>query len=285
MTLNRIGAILLGAAFCLPALADTSFRVRRMNRNDVPLGRGQCDIRLQVDNEVEVSVRGDSVFIKTLAGRDAYDDGNSECNMPLPDRPVSDFNFEVKERRGDIRLIAEPSRRNDWTAVVMIRDSSGGQGRYHFRLSWDMRDPGPTAGGGGFGRPGFGDDRPGFGNDRQGRGGPGFVWNNTIDFRGNGRGVVSMSGGFEQRLGDVVVDIDRGGRVLVTFRAERGREVSFRGQIVNREGGRLRADVASQDGRMRGPMYISVGDRDNVNAITFDGGDGRDRMRLTWDRR
>ena len=274
MTLNRFGVIVLGTAFCLPALADSSFRVRRMNRNDVPVGRGQCDIRLQVDNEVEVAVRGDSVFIRTISGRDAYDDGNSECNMPLPDRPVSDFNFEVRDKRGDIRLLAEPSRRNNWAAVVAIRDNSGGQGRYHFRLTWDMRDPGPNSGGG-FGRPDFGG----------GRGGPGFVWNNVINFRGNGRGNATLGNGFDQRLGDVNVDIDRGGRVLVVFRAEGGRELSFTGQLVNRDGGRLRADVMSQDRRMRGPMYISVGDRDNVNAITFEGGDGRDRMRITWDRR
>ena len=279
MTLNRVGVIVLGAAFCLPALADSSFRVRRMNRNDVPVGRGQCDIRLQVDNEVEVAVRGDSVFIKTIAGRDAFDDGNSECNMPLPDRPVADFNFEVRDKRGDIRLLAEPSRRNNWAAVVAIRDNSGGQGRYHFRLTWDMRDPGPT--GGGFGRPDF--SRPGYGENRPG--GTGFVWNNAINFRGNGRGNASLGNGFDQRLGDVNVDIDRGGRVMVVFRAEGGRELSFTGQLVNRDGGRLRADVMSQDRRMRGPMYISVGDRDNVNAITFEGGDGRDRMRLNWDRR
>src|SRR5512132_2446970 len=158
MTLNRIGPLLLALAFWLPALADTQFRVRRTSRNDIPLGRGQCDIRLQVDNEVEVALRGDTVRIRTISGRDAYDDGNSECNMPLPDRPVSDFNFEVRDSRGEIRLIAEPSRRNNYTAVVLIRDGSGGQGRYHFRLTWDMRDPGPS---GGFGRPDFrGDDRP-----------------------------------------------------------------------------------------------------------------------------
>jgi hypothetical protein len=268
MTLKAIGVIAIAAAACLPALADTSFRVRRMNRNDVPVGRGQCDIRLQVDHEVEIQVRGDTVFIKTLQGRDAYDDGNSECNMPLPDRPVSDFNFEVKEKRGDIRLLAEPSRRNNWSAVVAIRDSSGGQGRYHFRLTWDMRDPGPASGR-------FEDER---------RGGPGFSWNNALDFRGNGRGVAALNG-FEQRLGDVVVQIDRGGRVLVTFRADRGRELSFTGQLISREGSRLRADVSSEDRRTRGPMVISVGERESVNSITFEGGDSRDRMRLTWDRR
>jgi len=256
----------MGVAFCLPAAADTQFRIRRMTRNDVPLGRGQCDIRLQVDNEAEVSVRGDSVFIRTIAGRDPYDDG-SECNEPLPDRPPADFHFEVKDSRGEIRLMSEPSRRNGFAAVVLIRDSAGGQGRYHFRLSWDMRAVDFRGG----------EDRP-----RQGP--PGFTWNNTLNFRGVGRGNASLNG-FEQRLSDVNVDVDRSGRVIVSFRAERGRELSFTGQVVNREGGRLRADVVSQDRRLRGPMFISLGERENVNSITFEGGDGRDRMRLTWDRR
>jgi len=155
--------------------------------------------------------------------------------------------------------------------VVLIRDGSGGEGRYHFRLTWDLQDPGRT---GDFAR---GDDRPG-------RGGPGFVWNNTFNFRGQGRGKAEFNG-FDQRLGDVNVDIDRGGRVLVTFRGERGRDVSFTGQVIGRDGPRLRADVTSSDRRARGTMVMSVGERENVNSITFEGGDSRDRMRVTWDRR
>src|SRR5216684_3911130 len=103
----RLSALLVLCA-AVPALADTRFQIRRMTRNDVPLGKGQCDIRLQVDNEVEVSVRLDQVFIRTISGRDA------------------------------IRLLAEPSRRNNYTAIVRIRDSDSGEGRYHFRLSWQM---------------------------------------------------------------------------------------------------------------------------------------------------
>ena len=108
-----------------------------MTRDDVPVGKGQCDIRVQVDNQVEVAVRGDNVSIKTLAGRDALDDG-SECNAPLPNRDIQGFNFQVMDSRGEIRLLAEPSRRNDWAAIVAIRDGGGGEGRYHFRLSWAM---------------------------------------------------------------------------------------------------------------------------------------------------
>ncbi len=130
------GLALLLVVF-LPALADTEFKVRRMTRDDVPLGKGQCDIRLRIDGEVEVNVRGDMVYIRTITGRDGRDDG-SECNEPLPDRIIEGFNFEVRDSRGDIALLSEPMRRNSFRAVVRIRDSEGGEGRYHFRLSWRM---------------------------------------------------------------------------------------------------------------------------------------------------
>jgi hypothetical protein len=294
----------------LPALADTQFRVRKMTRNDVPPGKGQCDIRLQVDNEVDVSVHGDMVTIHTLAGRDPRDDG-SECNLPLPDRNIEGFSYEVKESRNDIRLMAEPSRRNNFTALVHIRDTAGGEGRYQFRLSWaiggvggpppdDRRGVGgPTPDDRrGFGGPppddrrGFGgpppDDRRGFGgpppDDRRG-GGPGFSWNNITELRGQGRGAAALNNMGEQRLSDVTINVDRGGRVLVSFRSERGRPLSFTGTVMESEGGRLKADVMSEDRRLRGPMYISVDRSQNVNSITLEATDGRDRLHLNWDRR
>jgi len=264
---RRIGipAVLLCAA--LPAMADTQFRIRRMTRDDVPAGKGQCDIRLQVDNEARVTVRGDSVFIRTIAGRDPWDDG-SECNMPLPDRPVPDFRFEVKDSRNEIRLVEPPSPRNGFSAVVYIHDTAGGVGRYHFRLSWEMRAVDMRQ------------DEP-----RRGPEGGGMAWNNVIHFRGEGRGAATTADGFEQRLFNVNVDIDRGGHIVVVFRGERGRELTFSGNVVGREGGRWRADVASDDRRLRGPLFMSVGERDEINSISLEAGDGRDRMRVNWDRR
>ena len=134
VTLLLVRSLLLVS---LPALADTQFQARKMTRTDIPLGKGQCDIRLRVDNEAEVSVRGDMVNVRTISGRDARDNG-SECNEPLPDRDMEGFNFEVLDRRNDIVLLAEPSRRNGFRAIVRIRDSAGGEGRYHFRLTWRM---------------------------------------------------------------------------------------------------------------------------------------------------
>ena len=278
-TLSR--NVLALAALCasLPALADTRIQIRRMTRDDVPLGKGQCDIRLQVDNEVEVAVRRDLLTVRTISGRDARDDG-SECNAPMPDRDLEGFNCEVKESRNDIRLLAEPSRRNDFTAIVRIRDSSGGEGRYHFRLTWQMTG---TVYGRGNG-PSRRDD------DERPRGGPGFSWNNTISFRGNGRGIASWNTRGEPqgelRLSDVTVEIDRGGKIVAYFRADRGRSLTFTGQLMGSEGpGRIKADVTSEDRRLHGPMYLSVDDRRQVNSITLEATDGRDRMQLSWDRR
>jgi hypothetical protein len=293
LNLGRIGFALLALWVALPAWGDTQFRARRMARNDVPLGKGQCDIRLQIDSEVEVTVRGDLVSLRTISGRDGRDDG-SECNEPLPNGPVEGFNFEVKDSRGEIRLLSEPSRRTDYQAIVRIRDSAGGEGRYHFRLSWVITGQGQI-GGGRFGEPDRGSPysdrgRPDFDRGRLGdsddRRGGGFAWNNTIHFNGQGRGTSTMSGYGAQRLLDATVDIDRGGRILVSFRTDSGRPLSFSGSVIDADRDSLKADVASDDrARVRGSMFLSRDNRGDVYRISLDASNGQDRLRLDWDRR
>jgi len=41
----------------------------------------------------------------------------------------------------------------------------------------------------------------------------------------------------------------------------------------------------SDDRRLRGPMWISVDDKQQVNSVTLEATDGQDRMRLNWARR
>jgi len=280
-----ISVLLVSAV--VPIQADTQFRARKMTRNDVPLGKGQCDVRLQVDNEVEVSVRGDLVSIRTISGRDARDDG-SECNEPLPTRDIQGFNYEVKDSRGEIRLLAEPSRRNDFQAIVRIRDTPGGEGRYHFRLSWMMtggrpditrRDPDDLRRDGDDpGRRRRDDDL----DDRRG----GLAWNNATHFAGPGRGSSTLTGYGAQRLMDVSVDIDRGNRIQVSFRTDSGRPLSFSGQVIGVDGDTIKADVATDDrARLRGSMYLSRTARGEVYRISLDATDGQDRLNLDWNRR
>ena len=267
----RYWVILLAAMAAIPACADTRFHARHMTRNDVPLGKGQCDIRLQVDGQVDVAVRGDMVVVHTISGQDARDDG-SECNFPLPDHEARGFGFQVIESRNEIRLAEQPSRLDDFDAVVRIRDSSSSFGRYHFRLSWE------TGPGGELRR-----EEPG--REEPGRRGGGFVMNNALSFRGRGMGDVRINGNNPRRLQDATVDIDRGGKIVVSFRSQGPRPEVFTGTVIGREAGRLKADVATEDGRLHGPMFLSVDDRQNVNSITLDATDGRDRLHLAWDRR
>jgi len=118
------------------------------------------------------------------------------------------------------------------------------------------------------------------------RGGAGFSWNNTIDFHGQGHGSSVLNDLGEQRLLGVSVSVDRGGRMVVTFRGEKGRPpLAFTGTLIASEGGRLKADVVSEDRRLHGPMYISVDDKRNVNSIRLEATDGRDRLRVNWDRK
>ena len=196
---RRVLAGLVLLFVSLPALADTQFQAGKMARNDVTLGKGQCDIRLRIDGEAEVSVRGDMVYLRTISGRDGRDDG-SECNEPLPDRIVEGFSYEVRDSRGDIVLLAEPARSNGFRAVVRIRDSEGGEGRYHFRLSWAMDGggfrPGPGRGSG----PGPSPD-PGFDPGDWPRSGAASL-GSAVDSCGE---AVSARIARDYRLGDVVI--------------------------------------------------------------------------------
>ncbi len=263
--------LVLGFVAALPAAADTRFQVRRMTRNDVPFGKGQCDIRLQVDGEVEVNVRGDSVFIRVFSGRNAYDDG-SECNEPLP-RDPRNFSFEVKDSRGDIRLIEEPSGRTGGAAVVRIRDSAGGQGRYHFRLSWSI--------GGGPVR-----DRDGWRDDDRDRRPPfdsGGGWNRRLYFNGRGDGTYFHEAEGRRRIYNVVARLDPNGTVSVNFERERGGRLNFTGRVRRFTGDEVTAEVVGGDGDiLRGSMIILLDGRDRIREINMSGRDGRDRFEVRW---
>ena len=286
-SLRRLGLLLMILTAIAPAWADTQFRARKMTRTDVPLGKGQCDIWLQVDNEVEVSVRGDLVYVRTISGRDSRDSG-SECNEPLPERDIRDFNFRVADSRAEFRLLAEPTRHNDYQVVVRIRDPQSGECRCHFRLTWTLdgggaltrRDPD------GFRRHDP-DDFPGRGRDHDFDDRPGgLAWNNTTHFAAPGRGSSTLSGYGTQRLFDVSVDVDRGNRILVSFRTDSGRSLTFSGSVIEADDETLRADVATDDrARLRGSMYLSRTDRGEIYRINLDATDGQDRLTLNWDRR
>ncbi len=257
----RVWVIAMLAA--LPVWGDSQFHARKMTSPGAPAGKGVCDIRLQVDGEVEVSVRGDMVSLRTVSGREARDDG-SECNYPLPDHEMKGFSFEVKDARAPVKLMEKPDTRNGFAARVRIHDAAAGYGRYHFRLSWTLgREAFPPGPGAGIGE--------------------GFVWNNATHYGGRGSGTSVENGGDAQRLLEASVDIDRSGHAIIAFRCDRASPEIFNGFLMDREGDRMKIDAATEDHRLRGTMWVTV-DGSAVRSVQMDGTDGQDHIRVQWDK-
>jgi hypothetical protein len=107
----------------------------RQPRND-PDGRtsGRLRWRGKVDGETQILVRRSDVESRVLSGLPASGI-TFNFTSPLPQRSA-DVQLEKKKGRGVIEIVQQPSRSNDFTAVVEIRDKKGGSDDYEFELIW-----------------------------------------------------------------------------------------------------------------------------------------------------
>lgn len=87
-----------------------------------------------VDDRVQLVLRDRSMRVETVSGR-AYPDGTSSFTAALPDRRVS-VEVNKQKGRGSVRVLQQPSRDNDFTAVIEIYDDGGGAKEYQLEISW-----------------------------------------------------------------------------------------------------------------------------------------------------
>lgn len=95
---------------------------------------GRMTWRGRVDDDVRIRIRGGSADVETIGGTAYYDSQPNFFNS-LPNRRVT-VRLTQKRGRGEIFIEQQPSRENDFTAVVRIRDSRGGASDYEFELQW-----------------------------------------------------------------------------------------------------------------------------------------------------
>jgi len=95
---------------------------------------GRLRWRGTVDGETQLLVRRSDVESRALSGLPASA-ATFNFTSPLPRRAL-DLRLEKKHGRGDIEIVQQPSRNNDFTAVVEIRDKKGGSDDYEFELIW-----------------------------------------------------------------------------------------------------------------------------------------------------
>lgn len=254
---GRLACLVLPLLFLIPARADIQFQAKPMTDAKLPRGKAECEIRLIVDRQVDVSLRGDTIAVHTLTGADARNNG-SECTAPLPATAVDGFALAVKKQHGAAKLAAEPSPNNNFTAIVSIHSKTAGENLFDLRISWNMSAL-PA----------------------------GINANNAFHFAAVGAGKAVLNEAAPAALGDVTVDIDRGGNSVVTFHLGRSASASFAGTVMSWEGGVLKMDARADDRfqRLPGPMYVYFDAGKQVYKIAMDATNGQDQLRLTWERK
>lgn len=275
---------------------DPTFTVRRKNWDDRST-RGECTIRVMVDDEVDVELRGDQVRLRTVAGRPGRDDG-TECTQGLP-QDITNFEFKGIDGRGNVRLVQEPRANNRWTAVVNIKDSKGGEEGYTFRLRWESRNGFTGNSGGGWNnqgnRPWNRPNNPGnsgnsggwWGNNSSNNSGNSGGWwgnnnsNNNGGWNGQNNSNFSLqqsgSGSFNYdgrsvRVTRAYIDA-RGNRdVRLRLTPDSGGDIEFRGTIVRTDRNYLELDlVDSNNGRVRGRARVTPNGSNGIDSMQLDG--------------
>lgn len=97
-------------------------------------GSGRMTWKGSVDDDVRIAVRGGTAQVETIGGSPYYDAVTS-FTASLPPRRVN-VNLVKRRGRGEVFIEQQPSRENDYAAVIRIRDPRGGASDYEFELSW-----------------------------------------------------------------------------------------------------------------------------------------------------
>lgn len=95
---------------------------------------GRLHWRGTVDDNVQLVIRDGYVDVRTIGGTE-YNDANYNFTSPLPRRRVT-VRVNKLNGRGTVRVLQQPSRDNDYTAVIEIKDPSGGARMYEMEVLW-----------------------------------------------------------------------------------------------------------------------------------------------------
>jgi hypothetical protein len=107
-----------------------------------PFGKGDRETfrwRGRVDGSDDIFIHGNSVRVEHISANPIQKQ-DYRFSAPLPSGDV-DVELQVIKGRGDVRLLEQPSRRNQYTAVVRVDDQdNGGDSDYEFELSWSRKE-------------------------------------------------------------------------------------------------------------------------------------------------
>lgn len=95
---------------------------------------GRLHWRGTVDDNVQLVIRDGYVDVRTIGGTE-YNDATYNFTSPLP-RRRNMVRVNKLNGRGTVRVLQQPSRENDFTAVIEIKDPSRGARMYEIEVLW-----------------------------------------------------------------------------------------------------------------------------------------------------
>ena len=107
------------------------------NNNQYPdsgKSSGRMTWKGRVDDDIRITIRGGTADVETIGGTPYYN-ATQSFTASLPPRRVN-VSLQVRKSRGEVFIEQQPSRENDYAAVVRIKDPKGGASDYEFELSW-----------------------------------------------------------------------------------------------------------------------------------------------------
>lgn len=108
---------------------------RGQSRDDRTPRKGSLSWRGRVDDVIELEIRGDQLRERVISGQ-RVSDVSSRFNSNMPRRRVN-VNVEKLRGRGNVEVVEQPSSRNNFTAIVRIRDTKGGADDYEIEVYWE----------------------------------------------------------------------------------------------------------------------------------------------------
>ncbi len=88
----------------------------------------------RVDDRGNILIRGNQVWVENVSGNGTTTTYQT-LNGVLPRRP-SNFTARRSDGRGNVSVVQQPSRENNFTAVIQIYDSNSGSDNYRVDFSW-----------------------------------------------------------------------------------------------------------------------------------------------------
>lgn len=103
--------------------------------------QGTASWRGLVDDRANIIIRGNTIRAEDVSGT-GLQTTHMNVNGSLPRRAVT-VNARKTGGRGDVYVVQQPSRSNDFTAIIQVSDTRGGSDNYSVEVSWAGAFGGP----------------------------------------------------------------------------------------------------------------------------------------------